>query len=140
MYWSMNACLISLFIMFWCTYKPVCKSLCFNTLCLKSLGFESFYARYFPRSWSTALAAPLWSFVYFFLYRSHWNNSRYGSSVLTHFKYIEMSKIFPMLIKTLMFSRLLYTQSKVDIPTSRVYVNSSMLNMKKILQVLNLPR
>jgi hypothetical protein len=45
-----------------------------------------------------------------------------------------------MLIKTLMLSRLLYIQSKVDIPTSQVYVNSSMLNMKKILQVLNLPR
>jgi hypothetical protein len=108
---------------------------------LKIIGFWIFfYARYFPRSWSTPLAAPLWSSVYFFLYSSHRNNSRYGNFVVTYFKYIEMSRILPMLIKTLMLFRLLYIQSKVDIPTSQVYVNSSMLNMKKILQVLNLPR
>lgn len=110
-------------------------------LLLKIIGFWNFfYARYFPRSWSTPLASPLWSFVYLFLYSSHWNNSRYGNFVITHFKYIAVSTVLPMLIKTLMLSRLPFIQSKADIPTSQVYVNSSMLNMKKILQVLNLPR
>lgn len=38
---------------------------------------------------ATSLTVPIWSVMYFFLHYSYWNNSKYGDSMVTYFKFIK---------------------------------------------------